>query len=186
MKAYTEFENAQEIRDYLNNLHGVTTEMEAKVANNEWYAVLSADVQNMLRCPMLGPFKVRVPYIVTPAPVASVAPVPGEPHAELRKQYEEDCKWYNELWKFWDVKCGIQAKWNRMHVKPLWYVNQDYRRNEPTIAMPDGTVLPRPVDKAKTSALYSSLLDRYYRTREDRVKAEDYLQRIRFLIRGEK
>jgi hypothetical protein len=182
MKTYTEFETEQELRDYLASLCGANTEMEARVGKGEWYPFLSSQVQAMLSCPLLGPFKARVPRALTPQAPAPTT-VLNAPHAQLRKQYEEDCLWYNEPWKFWET--SVYGQWFEMTAPPSFYRNHSYRRIEPTVTVPDGTVLPRPVDKAK-DALYSRVLDCYYRTFEDKIKAEDYFQKMHALIRGAK
>jgi len=180
MKTYTVLETKQEIRDFLNSLNGITMEMEAKVVDSEWHPFLSSDVQNMLHCPLLGPFTVRVPHLT---------PVSSDPHVKLRKQYEEDCLWYNEPWKFWEQ--SMAGSFEPLTAPPSFYRNYSYRRLEPTITMPDGTILPRPVDKKTESApFYCTSLRTYYRTHSDLLKVIAYynaaVEKLASAIRGEK
>lgn len=206
MKTYTEFETEQELRDYLNSLNGVNVEMEVKAPKGfkvkephkgKWYPFLSSDVRNFLDRPMFKGFKARVPRNPSadggckdlPLHVRSrVLPivVTDEPHAELRKQYEEDRKWYNEPWELWQTMVG--DNWCGMLNAPLWYRNQEYQRTEPTVTMPDGTVLPRPVDKVPAGANWykNGVIDAKYKTEEDRIRVARYINNLAKLARGEK
>lgn len=190
MKQYIEFETAQELGDYLNQLNGKNAEFEWKLQGDDtWRSGLTDDARG-LHAAMLHalrpPITVRV--VVCPKAPQTVQEQLENTHKELRTQYEEDCKWYDKPWEFWEYSTLNNDEWFPLQQEPLWYCNIGYRRVEPTVIMPDGTQLPRSVDKVPKGANRYSYcqFDTKYKTEADRQKVVNYFRRLAAVARGGK
>lgn len=50
------------------------------------------------------------------------------PHAELIKQYAEDCQKYEKPWELWQFYEEVAARWGCLNQHPRWYKGELYRR----------------------------------------------------------
>lgn len=186
MKTYIEFETAGEVHDYIQSLNHTYAEFEVAMFDDGWVPFTLEAVKTLSAKWHRDTETDRIRAVISNVPVrpnSTITATPSEPekpHAKLREQYDEDCLWYNQPWKFWEAMHNSEYTWEKLTNNPTWSEKWVYRRTTPTVTMPDGTILPKPVDKVPlgSDAFYSNHIGRYYRTRKDRAEAETYLRRV--------
>jgi hypothetical protein len=70
---------------------------------------------------------------------------PEDPHAELKKQYEEDAKIYLKPWENWQSSHERYIHWLPLRKEPHWCPNDIYRRVQSTINI-NGFEVPKPLE----------------------------------------
>jgi hypothetical protein len=53
-------------------------------------------------------------------------------HAELIKQYAEDCQKYEKPWELWECYWSASSEWKGISSHPSWGASIDYRRKGET------------------------------------------------------